>query len=229
MFKRRWMAAVAVASTLSLTWVGIPAVAAPLEVDTPTPAAEIVEPAPSPLDDVWEPEGDAAAAEIPDSEAPDEEWTEPPANRVLSDGTARRAPEGTVIGAPGLGALPYFGFDEISLSADTVARVNLGNGNLLLTGNDSVLNGPSLSVRNDRFYNGLSSTEGAFGGGWSSAFSASDVGLQVTSTKATFIGPNGFKAVFTKSGSNWVAPAGFNATLVDGQGIRTLTYNKTGE
>jgi RHS repeat-associated protein len=229
MFKRRWMVAVAVASSLSLTWVGLPAVAAPLEVETPTPAAEIVEPAPSPLDEVWEPDGDAAAAEIPEAEAPVEEWSEPPANRVLSDGTAQRAPAGTVVGAPGLGALPYYGFDETSLSADTTARVNLGNGNLLLTANDSVLNGPSLSVRNDRFYNGLSSTAGSFGGGWSSAFSPDDVGLQVTSTQATLIGPNGFKAVFTKSGSTWVAPAGFNATLVDGQGLRTLTYNKTGE
>ncbi|MDJ0348394.1 RHS repeat-associated core domain-containing protein [Cryobacterium sp. PH29-G1] len=125
--------------------------------------------------------------------------------------------------------MPYFGFDTINLSADTAAQVNLGNGNLLVTSNDGVLNGPALAVRNDRFYNGLSPSAGSFGGGWSSPLSAADVGLKVTSSTATFSGPTGFTAVFTRSGTSWVAPAGFRATLVDGQYTRTLTYNQTGE
>ena len=64
------------------------------------------------------------------------------------------APAGTPVGAPGLGALPYFSFDTTELSVDTIVRVNLGNGNLLLTSNDGVLNGPGFGLRNDRFYNG---------------------------------------------------------------------------
>lgn len=139
------------------------------------------------------------------------------------------APAGTAVGAPGLGALPWFSFDEIPLTTDTVARVNLGNGNLLLTSNDGQLNGPALTLRNDRFYNGLSTAEGAFGGGWSSSLSAVDVGLQIGSSAITFRGPSGFQAVFTLSGGSWIAPAGFAASLVaQGSGWK-LTYNESGE
>jgi hypothetical protein len=140
-----------------------------------------------------------------------------------------QAPSGTTAAAPGLGALPYFGFEKIPLSNATVARVNLGNGNLLLTSNDAVLNGPGVSLRNDRFYNGLSTEQGAFGGGWSSTLSPVDVRLTSTSTTATFYDTSGHAARFTKSGSTWTASAGFNATLEQqAQWDFTLTFNKTG-
>ncbi|MCW4384905.1 DUF6531 domain-containing protein [Salinibacterium sp. SYSU T00001] len=184
----------------------------------------------TPYSEGWVPEAAAGDAVIPEPAAPEEAWEAPAEDRVLGERSQlRRAPVGTVVGAPGLGALPYFAFDETEISVSTIARVNLANGNLLLTANEGMLHGPGLSVRNDRFYNGLSSSVGSFGAGWSSPLSAKDVGLAVTSTTATFTGPNGFTAQFTRSGSAWVTPAGFNATLTDEPYSKVLTYNQTGE
>lgn len=209
---------------------------------------QVSEPAPTAFDDVWVPDDGAVdPAPLPDetgeippvTEAPESpafDWSDD--LNALDEGEAEvgevasRAPAGTPIGAPGLGELPYFSFDEINLSIDTVARVNLGNGNLLLTASDGVLADITSSVRNDRFYNGLSSSFGSFGSGWSSSLSAFDIGLVKTSTQATVTGTNGYKAVFTKDSSgNWVAPAGYNATLAEDAPSNTtiLTFNRTGE
>lgn len=179
------------------------------------------------------PPAEAASAKVPNSNPPTVAW-EPQADSRLTppEGSANRAPAGTVAGAPGLGSLPYFSFDKTELSTNTVAQVNLGNGNLVITGNDGILSGPGLSVRNDRFYNGLSTLAGSFGGGWSAALSQIDVGLKLDQYAATFYGPNGFRAKFTKSGTTYTAPMGFNATLVTGAGGNeafVMKYNKTGE
>ena len=103
------------------------------------------------------------------------------------------------------------------------------NGNLLITTSEGVLNGPGLSLRNDRFYNGLSTRDGSFGGGWLSSLLADDIGLLNSGTTATFAGPSEFLATFTKNGSAYVAPFGFNATLIKDANGFTLTYNRTGE
>ncbi|MCY7286828.1 MAG: DUF6531 domain-containing protein [Cryobacterium sp.] len=180
--------------------------------------------------EVFVPNPDAAAAPVPTSNPPESAWEPSSDSRpTAAPDMANRAPAGTPVGAPGLGALPYFSFDTTELSVDTIARVNLGNGNLLLTSNDGVLNGPGLGLRNDRFYNGLSSRDGSFGGGWLSSLLADDIGLLVSGSTATFAGPNGFTAQFTLSGTTYTAPAGFNATLVKDATGYTLTYNKTGE
>ncbi|MBM7024511.1 RHS repeat-associated core domain-containing protein [Clavibacter zhangzhiyongii] len=159
-------------------------------------------------------------------------WTLPKADRKLSQPVStQRVPAGTPIGAPGLGALPYMSFQDITLSDDTVARVNVANGNLLLTANDGTSSAAGVGVRADRYYNGLSSSAGALGGGWSSTMSYMDFGLTVNSgeTEATFVGPSGFPAKFTKNSSGaWVAPAGFDARLEKGATWK-LTYNETGE
>jgi RHS repeat-associated protein len=179
---------------------------------------------------VWTPP-EATKPAPADSDVVEEEWEVPAADRVLrEEGTAGRAPVGTTAGAPGLGALPYFGFEEFSLADDTVARVNLANGNLLITANDGSVAAPGVGVSADRFYNGLSTSDGVLGGGWSSTMSYADFGLTVNSgeTSATFYGPSGFQATFTKSGAAWVAPSGLNATLTKGTEW-VLKYNKTGE
>ncbi|WP_228494987.1 RHS repeat-associated core domain-containing protein [Clavibacter sp. VKM Ac-2873] len=123
-------------------------------------------------------------------------------------------------------------FQDITLSDDTVARVNVANGNLLLTANDGTSSAAGIGVRADRFYNGLSSSAGALGGGWSSVMSYMDFGLSVNSgeTEAIFVGPNGFQAKFTKNSSGaWAAPAGFKATLNKGEFTWQLRYNENGE
>ncbi|WP_316289088.1 RHS repeat-associated core domain-containing protein [Clavibacter michiganensis] len=183
-------------------------------------------------DAVWTP--GTIPAQPADADKPAEEpteWKVPDADRKLSQPvTTQRVPAGTPVGAPGLGALPYMSFEDISLSDDTVARVNLANGNLLLTANDGTSSAAGIGVRADRYYNGLSSSAGALGGGWSSTMSYADFGLTVNSgeTEATFVGPSGFSAKFTKSSNTWTAPAGFNATLSKGDTWK-LTYKETGE
>lgn len=174
---------------------------------------------------------------IPAIDAPDTPWA--PSTTSSSTSTRTRtllaSPQVATasVGAPGLGSLPYFSFDKTELSLDEVAQVNLGNGNLLLTGNGGVLNGAGLALRSDRFYNGLSSSLGSFGGGWSSSLSQGDVGIKADSTSATFTGPNGFTAKFTLSGGAYTAPKGFNATLKTDSSSAdkryTLQYNSSGE
>ncbi|WP_172582907.1 RHS repeat-associated core domain-containing protein [Subtercola boreus] len=141
------------------------------------------------------------------------------------------------ITSPGLGSLPYFQFQDFSLSDHTVARVNLGNGNLVVTANDESLSGPGIQLRADRFYNGLSLNEGSFGGGWSSSMITNDVGLYINpdTLSATFTGPSGFTAFFKKENGAYTPPPGFNAALTKDAttgadlGIYTITYNKSGE
>jgi RHS repeat-associated protein len=185
-------------------------------------------------DAVWAPGTIPAEPADADKPAPEPtEWKIPNPDRKLGQAvTTQRAPAGTPVSAPGLGALPYMSFEDISLSDDTVARVNLANGNLLLTANDGTSSAAGIGVRADRYYNGLSSTAGALGGGWSSVMSYMDFGLSVNSgeTEATFVGPSGFQAKFTKNAAGaWVAPAGFNASLSKGQFTWKLEYNKSGE
>jgi RHS repeat-associated protein len=159
-----------------------------------------------------------------------------------AEGTAGRAPAGTVGAAPGLGSLPYFGFHKIELTDDTVMQVNLANGNLLITAADESIAAPGVGLRSDRFYNGLAALDGEFGGGWSSSLSPASVGLRgpaatATPTTQEFWGPNGFRVVFTWNGTAFVPAAGFDATLSRAATIPTsttavyytLTYNTSGE
>jgi RHS repeat-associated protein len=190
-----------------------------------------------PWNTVFTPPASADHNAIPAIDAPDVPWKPGTTSSSTSGSAKSRVASPQVatasVGAPGLGALPYFSFDKTELTLDEVAQVNLGNGNLLLTGNDGVLNGAGLALRNDRFYNGLSSTSGSFGGGWSSSLSQGDVGLKTDSTSATFTGSNGFSAKFTLSGSTYTAPKGFNATLTSDSSSTdkryTLQYNSSGE
>lgn len=212
---RSFISAVAVAAVLGSALVAVPAAAA----------------APDAWNQAWTPPASANGALIPAANPPTSDWDAPASSARVSSSNARVA--SATVGAPGLGSLPYFGFDQTELSLDTVAQVNLGNGNLLLTGNDGVLNGAGIALRNDRFYNGLSTTDGSYGAGWSSSLSQVDIGLDVTSTEAKFRGPTGFTATFTKSGTTWKAPNGFNATLTENASSTdqryTLQYNSSGE
>jgi RHS repeat-associated protein len=191
----------------------------------------------------WNPAAGASDEEIISSPVPETAWEPPPATRLLgSDGTTSRAPAGTVAGAPGLGALPYFSFQDFPLTEDTVARVNLANGNLLITSADESIAGAGVGLRSDRFYNGLSTANGEFGGGWSSSLSTEQVGLHGapatgTPTNQEFWGPSGFRVLFTWSGTKYVPAAGFKATLNVAASVPasttatyyTLTYTTTGE
>lgn len=192
-----------------------------------------------PWNTVFTPPASADQHPIPATNAPSTPWT-PQAPAASGSSTQKSAavsplsaPSGTTAAAPGLGSLPYFAFDGDDLTPDLYAQVNLANGNLLLTDSDGSLSGPGIDLRNDRFYNGLSTAAGSFGGGWSSSLSQVDFGLRVSGTTATFDGPTGITPKFTKSGTTWTAPTGFNATLTENDASSTamyvIQYNKGGE
>ncbi|MDU0328520.1 RHS repeat-associated core domain-containing protein [Microbacterium sp. KSW2-21] len=194
------------------------------------------DPVPTP-ETVWAPTEEADDTAVPeDSNAPDQAWAPLPNTRLTPggrQGAANRAPAGTVAGAPGLGELPWFAFQDFELSTDTTAQVNLANGNLLLKANDLVVRVPGYGLRHDRFYNGLSTVAGSLGGGWQTNNAENDLGITATSTYADFFGPNGLKLRFTKSGSSYTSPAGSNMTLKENTSSTTsrfvLTQNQSGD
>ncbi len=212
---------------------------APLREADPVPTGDAVpEPSGTP-----NPDDDGELTSTPDPSSPSLETAAPgddgsedtdspdSAGKQVS---ALSAPSGVQVGAPGLGSLPSFGFKQIPISDDTVIRVNLANGNLLITANDAKISGPGVGLRIDRFYNGLSTAAGTFGGGWSSSVVSNDVGLLASGNDRVFYGPSGFQSRFTwVSAGNWTTPPGINATLTQpattSDRYFLLTYNRTGE
>jgi RHS repeat-associated protein len=230
------------AAGLTTVQTAAPAVAAETRESVQAKLAAHLEKAGISRDTDWAPPAEASESTPEDSVLPETPWEPPAEDRQLSSGTANRAPTGTVAGAPGLGALPYFSFQDFTLSEDTVARVNLANGNLLITSADESIAGVGVGLRSDRFYNGLSTANGEFGGGWSSSLSTEQVGLHGTAATGTptnqeFWGPNGFRVMFTWNGTAYVPAAGFKASLTVAATVPstttavyyTLTYTETGE
>jgi len=133
-----------------------------------------------------------------------------------------------------LGLQPFYGLETFPLSEKLTAQVNLSTGNLVVHSKDVALNAPGLSVNLDRFYNSLSTGQGSVGAK-TVLGTGRDVGLQFpTAGTATFYGPSGFTATFTRNadGNTFTAPPGVNADLIQGgtqpNGLQ-LTYRKTGE
>lgn len=212
---------------------------------------------------IWSPPDDAVGGEVPESNPPAEDWApaedavtedgeagdakQPPAEgdvepdaqqRSVPDAdselvTPMAAPVGTNPGKPGLGELPWFAFQDFELWEQSTARVNLGNGNLLVKANDSKIAVPGFALRQDRFYNGLATTGGSLGGGWQSNNAAGDVGVIDDGNGVDYYAVNGAKFRFTASGSNYTAPNGSNLTLKKDTNSTTARYivesNKTAE
>lgn len=180
----------------------------------------------------WTPPADAVGRTPDAPNPPEEQWTPPGSRRLVEP--AGRAPAGTVAGAPGLGELPWFSFQNFELSGDTSAKVNLANGNLLIAAADATIGVPGFGLRADRYYNGLSTAWGSHGGGWSSNQAAFDVGIDDHGSYADFWSPNGGVLRFTSTGGgNYTAPAGANMTLFKngsfGDFVYTITLNRTGD
>lgn len=206
---------------------------------TPTPTAS---PAPT------EPVPTPAPTEPVPAPAPAVEWWNQPwepnlGSRSLSNPNGR-APGGTVAAAPGLGIDDYFAFEDFPLSDDTSVRVNIANGNLVITSNDGSTAAPGQGISLDRYYNGLTTSAGSFGGGWSSEFSLYDVGLKVIQAgenhTATFYDAVGTERNFTETfpGSTvWTPDPGIKLTLqnspnaasTSGKDAYWVTDNNTGK
>ncbi|MBD5788380.1 RHS repeat-associated core domain-containing protein [Cellulosimicrobium terreum] len=146
--------------------------------------------------------------------------------RSASSGRSATAAADDSVPAPGLGVRDFYKFVEFALTERDTAAVNLGNGNLVVRGADTAVNGPGIGLALDRFYNGLSAREGGFGKAWSLG-AGQDVGLEIAATTVVFRAPSGFRATFTQgSGGSWTAPSGLNADLAKlSDGRWTLTYH----
>jgi RHS repeat-associated protein len=201
-------------------------------------------PLPSPPG-IWSPPTDSAGGATPDDQAlPTEQWAPQADTRFkpagTKDGTANRAPAGTVAGAPGTGELPWFSFQDFPLSTDSSAQVNLANGNLLVKANDLTVPVPGYGLRHDRYYNGLSTLAGSQGGGWQSNNAENDIGFTrggtIPNAYIDVYGPSGLKLRFNQVGgtATYTSPAGSNMTLRPtsefGSVIEyVLTHNQSGE
>jgi len=153
------------------------------------------------------------------------------ATRPSSGGvTIAAAPVGTSVGPADLGILGGVGLEKFPLESALTAQVNVGNGNLVITGKDLTIKGPGLSLNLTRFYNALSSGTGAFGPGWTMS-TGRDVGLAFAGGNVTFTGPSGFQVTYTPaSGGGYVMPPNINADLAhNNDGTYTITYRNNTE
>lgn len=224
-------AVVAVCSLIVAFGVAAPANAAPLDIrSSATPES------------IWSPPDDADKGGAPELKVPDEAWEPKEGDRlVASPKDAEKgiapfgAPVGTVAGAPGVGELPWFSFQDFQLSPYSSAQVNIANGNLLVKENDFEIAAPGYALRHDRYYNGLSTARGSLGGGWHSNNGTYDVGVRDAGTYADYYAPNGAKFRFTRVGAtnNYTAPAGSNLSMIrdmnSGDFRFVITNNRTGE
>lgn len=215
-------AAFVLAAALVAAGVG-PAVAGPpLAPLAPAPQETVL-----PEPDVWEPPEEVN--HTPLGGAPQGSWSysgDEDGAGVAGGSASSAVALDADVPAPGLGVQSFYEFTEFALTDRESAAVNLANGNLVVRSNDVGINGPGLGLALDRFYNGLSQRDGAFGRGWSLS-GGHDVGLEVSDDEVLFRGPSGFRATFTREDDgSFTAPAGLNADL---EGDFVLTYHRSGE
>ncbi len=141
------------------------------------------------------------------------------ANNVVSfypsSASASRRPRLTVIyeepgTTPDAGMRKHFAFEERALTDRIDAKVNLGNGNLLIEQRDMVAKGVAgWDMAMTRYYNSktFDRTNGRMGRGWSTMFGGSvrlefpDQATGGTKDKVHFWGPTGYRVTFDRIGA----------------------------
>ena len=119
------------------------------------------------------------------------------------------------------GERSFWSYAERKLTDRMSAKVNIGNGNLLLTANDAKVagvNGWDMALT--RYYNSSARKEAGpgLGQGWSTAFGGSvrlsGSNVAGTGDMVTFHGPSGYQADFKKTNGSFARQgAGINADL----------------
>lgn len=126
----------------------------------------------------------------------------------------------------GIGERRFFTFDEQQLNDRMAAKVNVGNGNLLLAETDLNIAGTGIDAGVQRFYNSLAtnSTDPAkLGPGWVLGDSPT-VRLEFPSAnRVIFVGPTGYRARFDRNaaGDFLRADPGLDAALSFDSGSNT--------
>ena len=132
--------------------------------------------------------------------------------------------------ANGAGAMGYFSYDSYALTDTLTAQVNVGTGNLMISGSDASVATVSGAKGIGRTYNTASLALGAsaptspvLGPGWRFSESPDHRLVPNADQSVTYITPSGANPTFI--GSPLVAPKGFDATLVrEGDGTFTMTF-----
>ena len=132
--------------------------------------------------------------------------------------------------ANGAGAMGYFSFDSYALTDTLSAHVNVGTGNLMISGADASVTVVGGAKGIGRTYNTASLAPGAsapvspvLGPGWRFSESPDHRLVRNDDLSVTYITPSGANPTFI--GTPLVAPKGFDATLVpEPDGTYTMTF-----
>lgn len=132
--------------------------------------------------------------------------------------------------ASGAGAMGYYSFDSYGLTDTLSAHVNVGTGNLMISGADASVAVVGGAKGIGRTYNSASLNPGyaaptspVLGPGWRFSESPDHRLVPNADGSVTYVTPSGATPAFT--GSSLSAPAGFDATLVrEGDGTFTLSF-----
>ena len=137
--------------------------------------------------------------------------------------------------ANGAGAMGYFSFDSYALTDTLSAQVNVGTGNLMISGSDASVATVGGAKGIGRTYNTASLAPGAsappspvLGPGWRFSESPDHRLVPNADGSVTYITPSGANPTFI--GTPLVAPKGFDATLVrEGDGTFTMSFPASAE
>ena len=114
---------------------------------------------------------------------------------------------------PRTGQLRQFSFEDFPINDRSLARVNVANGNLLLSESDVAIAGTGLSLDLSRTYNSLSYDPGAsggdgaprtgeFGNGWTYTVGSGVLLEEESDGDVWFTGPSGYRVLFKKKNVN---------------------------
>lgn len=109
------------------------------------------------------------------------------------------------------GDLPAYYFERWELEDGSSARINVANGNLLLSAEDLTGVGPGRTVSWSRHYNTLPTERGSMRDYWRFEY---DANLHLGTNHAAFVGPDGATVVFHRtSAGEWVDALDSELTL----------------
>ncbi|MGH3099235.1 MAG: RHS repeat-associated core domain-containing protein [Streptosporangiales bacterium] len=151
-------------------------------------------------------------------------------------GSVDREPTLSLSWTPQLGMQPWYSMTSHRLNDRSQLRVNNESGDAVIQAQDLRIKGVGHDLAFDRFYNGLTTTAGAFGVGWTASVGP-DVKLKrLTDDRYDYVAPSGtvFGTFVRKPSdpSHFHTPqaGGVDADLVDNNdGTMTLTFDKSQE
>ncbi|MBJ7520003.1 MAG: DNRLRE domain-containing protein [Solirubrobacteraceae bacterium] len=133
---------------------------------------------------------------------------------------------------PRRGIEPQASFERVQPTASATVQVNVANGNLVYAEEDARLSAGSDALAVERVFNSRGDlATGTFGTGWSTNRGAETTLWQHWVDDSYILeGPGGLSGRFYRRSAGYLAPPGWNASLVEnGDDTVSITFNSTGE